>query len=323
MSVRMRRAAASEAKPLVGLYAQSGKGKTYSALALACGFAGGDMSRVVMIETEAGRGEALAAHPKLGGFNVIPLRESFAPKEYGDAIAEAERSGALVLIIDSASHEWEGVGGVLAMAAANQEAGKKGPLVWQRPKIEHAREFMLRITQSPIALVIVCMRAKFPMYEVKARDIERWEAAGAPGGEKARPRLGEWARSWELEPKQSEDILYEMFVHAWLDDEHRVHLTKTTIDEMAEIFRDGEPITIETGERLAVWAKVRAVEYVSAVQRATLETACKVRGIAPERLLAKARVATLSEMPAADYEPALAWVNKQSADPVRANAPRE
>ncbi len=44
MNYTLRPAAASEAKPLIGFYAESGAGKTYSALLTACGFVGGDMS---------------------------------------------------------------------------------------------------------------------------------------------------------------------------------------------------------------------------------------------------------------------------------------
>lgn len=254
MTISIRPAVASEAKPLIGLYAESGKGKTKSALLLAKGFAG-DMARVVMIETESGRGEAYADDPLVGGFQVISLRGDFSPSTYGAAIAEAERSLAKVLIVDSASHEWEGVGGVLAMAAANQAANKKGPIVWQQPKIQHQREFMGRLLQTPIPLVIVCMRAKYPMYEVKARHVEQWEAAGSPGN---RPKIGEWARHWALEPKQADDILYEMFVHGWIDDEHRFRGTKYTLEVLRQVLVDGEPISAATGERLGAWSQGRA-----------------------------------------------------------------
>ena len=62
-------------------------------------------------------------------------------------------------------------------------------------------------------------------------------------------------RSELLDPTQSADILYEMFVHAWIDQEHRLHVTKLTRPDLADVFRDNEPITLATGERLAEWAK--------------------------------------------------------------------
>lgn len=238
MSVQFRKAVGSEAKPLVGLYAESGCGKTKGALLIAKGFTG-DMAKVGMIETESGRGEAWAEDPILGGYNVLSLRSEFSPSTYGAAISQAEQEGMHCLIIDSASHEWEGIGGVLDMAATNEADGKKGQLVWQKPKIDHARQFMLRLTQTPIALVIVCMRAKYPMEQVVI------------GGKK------EWQRSKTLQPKQSDDILSEMFVHGWIDKEHLFHGTKYTVETMRDVFVDGERITVETGERLAAWSQGR------------------------------------------------------------------
>ena len=241
MDYRFRPASKSEAKPLVGLYSESGHGKTCSALLLAKGFVG-DMSKVGMIETESGRGEVFSDDPVIGRYGVISMRDDFSPKNYGQAIDLANKSNLRALIIDSASHEWEGYNGVLGMAAANQAAGKKGPLVWQQPKMDHQREFMLRLMQTPIPLVIVCMRAKYPMKEV------------IKDGKK------EWSRSETLEPKQSEDILFEMMVHAWIDRDHNLHITKPKPSEkygiiMRGIFEDGKPITVETGQRLLEWAK--------------------------------------------------------------------
>jgi hypothetical protein len=237
MTYSFRPAIKSQAKPLVGLYAESGAGKTLSALYLALGFTG-DGDKIGMLETEAGRGEAYVNSKEFPhNYNVLSLRDDFSPKNYNAAIKAAEAAKLQALIIDSASHEWEGAGGVLSMAAKNQEDGKKGPLVWQRPKMDHQSLFMLPLLQTPIPLVIVCMRAKFLMEEV-VRD-----------GKK------EWAKSKELSPKQSEDILFEMFVHGWIGkDDHKFHGTKYTLGELRQVIVDGEPISIETGKRLQQWA---------------------------------------------------------------------
>lgn len=336
MTIQFRRAVASEAKPLVGLYAESGGGKTRSALLLACGFCAGDMSKVFMIETEAGRGEAWADDPEVGGYNVLSLRESFSPKAYGEAMVVAERAGARALIVDSASHEWEGVGGVLSMAAQNEADGKKGVLVWQQPKIQHAREFMLRLQQTPIPLVVACMRAKYAMEQVTAKTLDSWDSRrGRP------PKVGDWIRSSDLSPKQSEDILFEMFVHGWLDKEdHRFHLTKDTIPAMREIFRDGERITVDTGKRLAAWAagkkpapQARSPEPpnpshggtsstspspavagpITKNQALDLEVLCKDAGVPVAAVLRKAEVSALDEFPATDYADAVASLKARIA----------
>lgn len=331
MSYTFRKAVTSEAKPLIGLYSESGCGKTRSSLLIAKGFTG-DMAKVGMIETESGRGEAYADDPEVGGYNVLPLRDSFSPKEYGAAISAAEQAKLECLIIDSASHEWEGVNGVLSQAAANQSDGKKGPLVWQRPKMEHAREFMLRLTQTPIPLVIVCMRAKYPMYEVTPAHVKKWEDAGRPGGRP--PKVGEWARSWELEPKQSDDILYEMFIHGWIDQQHNFHGTKYTLDVLRSIFKDGEPVTVSTGQRLRQWSSGRQPRpkpatlpddapirpgdshFISASQAADLRAKMDESRIPPLRLLNAIgkklgqQITALDQIPETEFQACLAWIKR-------------
>lgn len=235
MSFSIRPASRSEAKPLIGLYSESGRGKSFSSLLMARGFVGPN-GRIVQIETEAGRGEAYADMIP-GGYDVISLRNDFSPVAYGKAIEAAEEAKADALIIDSGSHEWSGAGGVLSQAADAQDKGTKGVLAWQKPKMSHQRNFMLKLMQTPIPLVILCLRAKFPMIEKKE------------GGKK------EWVRSETLEPDQAADILFELFVHGWIDEQHRLHVTKYTRPDLAQVIRDDEPISMETGERLAAWAR--------------------------------------------------------------------
>jgi len=235
MTYQIRPASRSEAKPLIGVYAESGCGKTWSSLMLARGFVG-PAGKIVMLETEGGRGEVFA-DVLPGGYDVCSLRGEFSPESYGEAITTIEKSEPSALIIDSASHEWEGSGGVLAMAAANEAAGKKSMMIWQGPKLAHQRYFVLRLLATPIPLVIVCMRAKYPMKEVKTE------------GKK------EWVRAEIVEPVQSDGILYELMIHGWIDREHKFRGTKYTRDDLREVIRDGEPIAIATGERLAEWAR--------------------------------------------------------------------
>ena len=288
MSYQFRPAKTSEAKPLIGIYAESGAGKTYSALLLAKGFAG-DMSTVGMIETESGRGEVFADDAIVGGFNVLSLRDDFSPKAYGAAIDAAGKAGLKVLIVDSASHEWEGAGGVLGMAADNQAAGKKGPIVWQKPKMDHQREFMLKLMQTPVPLVIVCMRAKYPMKEI------------IKDGKK------EWSRSEVLEPKQADDILFEMMVHGWVSQDHKFHVTKYTKESFKQVFVDGEAITVETGKRLKSWSSssVKATDYTDEV-RALLNDA----GIPEAEFLEKGKISALSDL--TNIDSAKAWINKNN-----------
>ena len=288
MSYQFRPAKTSEAKPLIGIYAVSGAGKTYSALLLAKGFAG-DMSTVGMIETESGRGEVFADDALVGGFNVLSLRDEFSPKAYGAAIDAAGKAGLQVLIVDSASHEWEGAGGVLSMAADNEAAGKKGQTIWLKPKMNHQREFMLKLMQTPVPLVIVCMRAKYPMKEI------------IKDGKK------EWSRSEVLEPKQADDILFEMMVHGWVSQDHKFHVTKYTKESFKQVFVDGEAITVETGKRLKSWSStsVKATDYTDEV-RALLNYA----GIPEAEFLEKGKISALIDL--TNIDSAKAWINKNN-----------
>ncbi len=254
MSLSIRPARRSEAKPLIGLYDLSGNGKTLSALLLARGFVG-QAGKVVMIESESGRGEAhmdtvieCAQHKGafsrtcplcsyVGGFDVVPLRDDFSPKTYGNAISLAEEQGAQALIVDSSSHEWEGVGGVLHMAEMKRQDKAQGMQVWTQAKIDHQRHFIGRLLQTPIPLVILCMRAKVPMEEYT--------------DEKGKKQM---RRSDMLVPKQSSDILFEMFVHGHFDEKHNFHGTKYTKPELAAVLPSGKAFTNATGAALARWA---------------------------------------------------------------------
>jgi hypothetical protein len=89
-----RPATRAEAKPLIGLYAESGNGKTWSALLLARGFVGPN-GKIGMIETEGGRGEANVGREPVGQYLVRPIRGSFSPEEYGKAITRRKARASM------------------------------------------------------------------------------------------------------------------------------------------------------------------------------------------------------------------------------------
>src|ERR1700678_2154995 len=113
MPFTVRTASRSDSKALIGLYGQSGSGKTMGALLL-CRALVGPTGKLVMIDTESGRG-SLYADVIPGGYEVIELDAPFSPDRYIEAIAAAEKTGADCIVIDSISHEWEGQGGISDM----------------------------------------------------------------------------------------------------------------------------------------------------------------------------------------------------------------
>lgn len=219
--------------PLIGLYGESGTGKTYSGLLLARGLAG-PSGKIVMIDTESGRG-SLYADVLPGGYEVIELTEPFAPARYIQALQAAEKSGARVVMIDSASHEWENIGGVLDQAAENEHrSGKPGLHCWKQPKFEHAK-FVSALLRATVP-VIVCLRAKF-----KSRQ-----------GKNAQGKT-EIVKDDHPSPIQAEDFIFEMTAHAEILPDHSLRLTKWSHPALKEAFPVKSPITIQTGEAVGRW----------------------------------------------------------------------
>lgn len=153
MSFTVETAVRQGARLLIQLSGVSGSGKTYSALQLAYGLAGGDASKVIGIDTE-NRRMSLNADILPGGakFRIINFYAPFSPSRYIEAIEAACKAGAEVIVIDSVSHEWESEGGCEWIA--NQTRFPD----WKRAKAEHKR-FMTFMLQAP-AHIIACTRAR-------------------------------------------------------------------------------------------------------------------------------------------------------------------
>jgi len=234
MAPQIKKATRVGVRPLIGLYSESGCGKTYSALLLARGLVG-SKGKIVMADSESGRG-SLYADVIPGGYDTLELVQPFSPASYIDAIDAIEAAKADVGIIDSASHEWEGINGVLDMAAQIEEkSGKPGLHCWRLPKMEHAK-FMLRMLQSSIPW-IVCLRAKYKSRQTKVdgkTQIVKDEATS---------------------PIQAEDFIFEMTCHMEILQSHNVIVTKCSHPELRKCFPENskEPIAIKHGELLAAW----------------------------------------------------------------------
>lgn len=234
MNYQFRPAVREDSIPLIGLYAPSGHGKTFSALLLARGFVGPE-GKIAMVDTESGRG-SLYSDQIPGGYDTACLNEPFGPANYIEAIQAAEAAGYDIIVIDSASHEWEGIGGVLDMAGEIEErTKKKGLHCWNQPKREHGK-FVNKLLGSKIP-VIVCIRAKHKSRQVRVNG------------------KAEIIKDDFTSPIQAEDFIFEMTVHAEVMSNHGLRITKCSHPDLATCFEDGQPITIQTGERVAQWAK--------------------------------------------------------------------
>ena len=152
--------ATREAIPLLlGVAGGTGSGKTFSALRLARGLAGGEPFAV--IDTENGRAKHYAElFPEMRHGEI---HAPFRPEKYADAI-QAGASQFPVVVVDSMSHEWAGDGGCLdwhdELMGGDQ---KKNLSAWIKPKMAH-KQMVTRLLQVN-AHVILAFRAE-PKVEV-------------------------------------------------------------------------------------------------------------------------------------------------------------
>lgn len=224
---------------LASLAGASGSGKTYSAILLARGLVG-PQGKMAMLDTETGRGRLYADIG--GGFDYAELPPPFGPDRYITAIDEIEAAGFDALVIDSGSHEWEGIGGVAELAENVRNA--KGELrtdygKWARPKALHKR-FVSRLLSARMH-IIVCLRARQPVKE----------EVGASGRKEVVLQ--------DYKPICEKNFMYELTVSAMLYPDGSKKLTKCPdallpafgAKEVGEVTR--ERITVATGETIAKW----------------------------------------------------------------------
>lgn len=107
--MEIKKSQKQQVKLRLGLSGASGFGKTYSALQLAYGITN-DWSKIAVIDTE---NSSASLYSDLGNYNVLDLQAPYSPERYIQAIELCEKSNISVIIIDSASHEWNGAGGCL------------------------------------------------------------------------------------------------------------------------------------------------------------------------------------------------------------------
>lgn len=159
----LRKAQRRAAKIRLGLASPSGGGKTYSALLIAKGLAG-SWDKVAIIDTENGSAD-LYSH--LGDFNVLQLTAPHHPEKYIDAIRECEQAGMEVIIIDSITHEWSGVGGCLELQqiATERQRIKNTYTAWKEVTPRH-QKFIDAVLQSNCH-IITTVRSKTDYLQVE------------------------------------------------------------------------------------------------------------------------------------------------------------
>jgi len=221
---------------IIALYGYSGSGKTLSALLLARGLAGKD-GKICMIDTESGRG-MIYAQAVPGGYDYAELTPPFTPERYTEAFAEVEATGAKVVIVDSSSHEWAGIGGIVEMAdSGKSQAGVplQGLVKWAGPKARHKR-WIAALLQSHMH-VILCVRAKEKLVQ----------KGSGPRAEIV---------SEGMVPIQEKGFIFETTVQVLMHHEANRRATYTVEKcpgDLLSAFPEGQKISVATGERIAEW----------------------------------------------------------------------
>jgi len=240
MNYSFRKAVRSNVSLLIGLAGASGAGKTYTAMRLASGIAGS--KRFCVIDTENGRASHYA---DAFDFDVLELREPFTPHSYAEAIKAADDAGYPVIVVDSASHEYAGSGGVLDMQ--EEEFTRMGArdsakmLSWVKPKMEH-KKMMQRLLQTK-AHLILCFRAEAKIEVVK----EDGKTKIVP--KKSLVGLDGWI------PVTEKTVPFELTVSLLLTPDkpgipHPIKLQ----EQHKALFPLDKPITEDSGKLIAQWA---------------------------------------------------------------------
>lgn len=254
----------------IGISGASGTGKTYTALLMARGIAetvtGRKGAPIGYIDTENRRAlHYKEAFPEMVHLDFKAVDDDgnmlgFGPERWIAAIDAADAAGLPVVIADSLSHSWEGVGGILDMQAeeldrltGEAEAKANGRYAvdpskfseqaWIRPKARY-RRLIDRIVRAKTN-VIICNRAK-PVRQ-------------AGYGEKAKnarqTKLRRDDVPWDIAGDAS--MVFEMTVSVILDPSAPgcpVHQIKVA-DQFKSLLDPRRPMGVETGRAMAEWAK--------------------------------------------------------------------
>lgn len=228
MSQILRKAQRQKAKIRVGMSGPAGSGKTYSSLLMAKGIVS-SMDKVAIIDTENGSADL---YSNLGDFNVFPLQAPYNPERYIEAIDECIKAGMELVIIDSASHEWDGKGGCLEINDLIAKTRFKGNTwaAWSDTTPRH-QSFIEAITTAPVH-IITCARSKTDMIQTDDKKIKK---------------VG-------MKEIQREGFEYEPTINFTLDrDGHYATASK----DRTGIFIDKDPFVIneEVGKVLKQWSE--------------------------------------------------------------------
>jgi hypothetical protein len=237
--------------PFIGALAgASGSGKTKTALELAVGLAGPN-GKIAGIDSEGRRMLHYADDYK---FDHGEWRPPFEPSALLTALKDAEKAGYAVIIVDSASDEYEGEGGLQDMAAADlaaQRGDGNSAAAWARPKAQH--KLIIKWLRQCRCHVIFCLRA-----EEKVKFEKRYNER------KGREETVIVPIGWV--PICEKRFMFDMTTSLlFTPDQPGVPHPIKLYEKHAPFFPEGKQVTREAGRLLAEWAAGGLTEPAAAI----------------------------------------------------------
>lgn len=236
--MKFEKAVRKKAKLRLALAGPSGSGKTLSALLLAKGIGGS----IAVVDTERDSANLYASSIALADgriieppeFDSLNLSAPYTPEHYIEAIRAAEAAGYTTLIIDSVTHEWNGVGGCLELVDEIARARYKGNSwsAWNDVTPRH-RALIDAMLQSSLHIVVT-LRSKTETAQQESQN-----------GKKTVVKLG-------MKAEQRDGFEYEMSIV--LDLSHDGHYATASKDRTGLLMgRDPVVISEATGRMLLDW----------------------------------------------------------------------
>ncbi|ADU15941.1 AAA ATPase [Mycobacterium phage Taj] len=237
MSLSFKPATREASYARIALSGPSGSGKTYTALALGTALA----DKVAVIDTERG---SASKYVGLNGWQFDTVQpDSFSPMSLVELLGLAAGGEYGCVIVDSLSHYWMGVDGMLEQADRHAVRGNTFA-GWKEVRPDERR--MIDALVSYPGHVIVTMRSKT---EYVIEENER--------GKKTPRKVG-------MKPEQRDGIEYEFDVVGDLDHDNTLTVVKSRIHTLAKavVAMPGEEFAHQIRDWLSDGARVPTVaEY--------------------------------------------------------------
>lgn len=215
-----QKATRKKVKLKLGITGPTGSGKTFSALRLAKGMGG----KIAFIDTENG---SASLYSDRFDFDVLDLQPPFNNEKFINAIKQAEEGGYSTVIIDSASHFWEGI---LEYKNNLDARGGNSYTNWNEAgkKFKGVLDAVLHSTIH----VVCCLRSKMD-YVLETNE----------KGKQTPKKVG-------LAPIMRDGIEYEFTTIFDIDMQHNAQSSK----DRTGMFRDNIfQVTEETGKQFMAW----------------------------------------------------------------------